>query len=521
MPLRLLCFLVALWIIPSQSFAVEPDLARQSPDTVIRRIVEAVGSSAVASLDPWLTPHGQATLEALGATERRDRALRKLGPVVTIDVTSREETADGTHLEITATHPNGESFWTIAFRDDTARIDDIGVDYRPASPQPSAANRHHALHRFARPAPQPGAPKPNVAADDQPPATSTDPSPAPGLGDGLQPPDARTVDFLLATTRKTQASGGSVSFTAERSPTLQYGTVRVHVPAQDQHTPGHVELPRQISLFGLTLYEEKLDEKKHFVIQYARLLSEKQFYDTLAGGSDKEALVFVHGFNNSFEDSAYRFAQILFDLQYRKPAVLFSWASKGSVADYGYDKESALIARDSFTTLLRSLRARGIEKIHVIAHSMGNLVVIDALANAADSTDPDRVAQLIMAAPDVDSDYFKMMEPKLAKISDGMTLYACATDRALMLSKRVAGGVPRAGDVPSSGPIVLSGLDTIDVSALGQDWFGLNHDVFASNRAVIDDMFQLLSAGKHPPRLAQVRGMPEGILPSTFWRFQP
>lgn len=396
------------------------------------------------------------------------------------------------------THARGESIWTVAFRDDTARIDDVGVEYRPASPPPPPGRRSHAFHRFAPRSARTGASRPIVITGGQPPTTAAEPSPAHGFSDEFPPADARTVDFLLATTRKAQTSDAKVSFTAERSPVLQYGAVRVHVPEQSQHTPGHVELPRKISLFGLDLYEEKLDEKKHFVIRYARLISEQQFYETLAGGSDKEALVFVHGFNSAFEDSAYRFAQILFDLQYKKPAILFSWASKGSVADYGYDKESALIARDSFAALLRSLRARGIEKNHVIAHSMGNLVVIDALANASDSIDPDRVAQPIMAAPDVDSDYFKIMAPKLAKISDGMTLYACATDRALMLSKQVAGGVPRAGDVPSTGPTVLNGLDTIDVSALGQDWFGLNHDVFASNRAVIDDIFQLSApAGIH------------------------
>lgn len=244
------------------------------------------------------------------------------------------------------------------------------------------------------------------------------------------------------------------------------------------------------------------------------------FYQFATGDPKKEALIFVHGFNNTFEDSAYRFAQILYDLHYEHPAILFAWASKGDAIDYIYDKESAEIARGRFAELVRTLRAQGVEKINVIAHSMGNYLAVAALADSADSVNPDRVDELVMAAPDIGRDYLALEASKLTRVAHGITLYACATDRALLASKSV-NGEPRAGDVSVDGPLVLPGIDTIDVTALGENRFGLNHDVFATNRSVIEDIYALLRDEKPPPRLAQIRGMPDGVLPARFWRYLP
>jgi esterase/lipase superfamily enzyme len=111
--------------------------------------------------------------------------------------------------------------------------------------------------------------------------------------------------------------------------------------------------------------------------------------------------VFVHGFNTTFEEALFRNAQIVWDLQYSGISVLYSWSSKGKVRDYVYDRDSADIAQPGFIALLSTLRDLGIEHVDVIAHSMGNRVVLPALSNIADADNPVRVNQLIMAAPDV------------------------------------------------------------------------------------------------------------------------
>ena len=53
-----------------------------------------------------------------------------------------------------------------------------------------------------------------------------------------------------------------------------------------------------------------------------------------------QVLVFIHGFNDRFEDAVFRFAQVVHDSDAPVVPVLFTWPSRGSVLAYGYDRES-------------------------------------------------------------------------------------------------------------------------------------------------------------------------------------
>ena len=107
----------------------------------------------------------------------------------------------------------------------------------------------------------------------------------------------------------------------------------------------------------------------------------------------------------------------------------------------------------------------------------------------------------------------------MRQITRGLTLYASSNDRALVVSRNVAGGISRAGDVPAGGPIVLPGLETIDVSSMGEEMFGLNHNTFAAARSLIDDIFILLTKGDRAPRLRQIRPVPEKAEKPSYWRY--
>jgi esterase/lipase superfamily enzyme len=172
---------------------------------------------------------------------------------------------------------------------------------------------------------------------------------------------------------------------------------------------------------------------------------------------------------------------------------------------------------------LQSLKEKyAIEKVQIIAHSMGNKLVLDALSSYSETSNPDKVAQLIMAAPDVDRDNFIQMIPKVQRITQGMTLYASSADKALAAS-RIPAKVPRAGDVPKEGPVILPNLETIDVTAVGNEIFGLDHSVFATNRDIIDDIKLVLAIGLHPPndRLTEIRPVPDPPAAATYWRYVP
>lgn len=332
--------------------------------------------------------------------------------------------------------------------------------------------------------------------------------------------DPRVVDILFATLRKLEQADTPLAptFSGERGQALSYGRARVRIP--EDHKIGRLELPGGFSIFGIRLTNEETDPKKHFLLRSRQPLTLEQWDSLIEGIGPSEAVVFVHGFNTSFDDSVVRLAQIVWDLQYKGLPILFSWPSRGAVIDYAYDRDSALGARDAFMDLLSNLRDKHkISTVHVIAHSMGNFLVLDALTRLTKPTPA--MGQLIMAAPDVDRDQFVQEIPKVRPLFRGLTLYASSADKALAVSMRVAGGIPRAGDVPAEGPIVLPGLETLDVTALGEEMFGLNHTTFAQARPLIDDISLILSESRHAPRLAQERPMPENAIAPKYWRFAP
>ncbi|MGO7638678.1 alpha/beta hydrolase, partial [Rhizobium leguminosarum] len=61
------------------------------------------------------------------------------------------------------------------------------------------------------------------------------------------------------------------------------------------------------------------------------------FRQHIQGG---HAIVFIHGFNNTYEDSVFRLAQIVHDRGMQATPILFTWPSRAQLTGYEYDKES-------------------------------------------------------------------------------------------------------------------------------------------------------------------------------------
>jgi len=91
----------------------------------------------------------------------------------------------------------------------------------------------------------------------------------------------------------------------------------------------------------------------------------------------REVVVFVHGFNNSFSDAAFRMAQLGHDLELPGAHVSYAWPSRANPLGYGYDQDSALFARDGLADLLETVRGAGQPDVIVVAHSMGSTLLME------------------------------------------------------------------------------------------------------------------------------------------------
>ena len=328
--------------------------------------------------------------------------------------------------------------------------------------------------------------------------------------------DPSNVDMFFATTRCPNTERSAI-FTDARCDELSFGKLAVTVPPT--HVLGGLERPGGFPLpFGFTVRWRPANPKKDFIIKKRSLLSRADFINDVKGWGQDQALVFVHGFSTPFDDAAYRMAQIVHDLQFPGVPVLFSWPSRGGLPAYFYDRDSALFSRDGFVDLLNLLRIdANVSTVHVIAHSMGNQIVVDALSTKGVLTR--KIAQVILAAPDVDRDIFHLLARRIKNVASRVTLYASQFDRALQLSRKIAES-PRAGDVLAGHPLVVPNLDTIDASAIGKEIFGFGHTIFAKNRSIVDDVGRILDgAGAPDERSKQIRGMPSTVKPPTYWRY--
>ena len=88
----------------------------------------------------------------------------------------------------------------------------------------------------------------------------------------------------------------------------------------------------------------------------------------------------------------------------------------------------------------------GVRRVHVIAHSMGNRMLTEALVLLASTSGANsaRLGQVVFAAPDVDTEVFVHRAEQFVGHAERYTLYASDKDRALALSQRFA-RYPRAG----------------------------------------------------------------------------
>jgi esterase/lipase superfamily enzyme len=324
--------------------------------------------------------------------------------------------------------------------------------------------------------------------------------------------DFAVVRVLYATNRKLLA-GTPLQFGGDPAE-LTYGYADVSMPRD--HRGGALEAP---TIWRLEFRE---DPNKHVVLLRATRESDVDFFgqfnERLTQSPGKRALVFVHGFNQTFDEAIRRTAQLAYDLQFAGPAVTFSWPSQGSVTPLSYTKDqrnadvSAQVLKDF---LLRMRATTPTVTIHVIAHSMGNRVLAQALEQMGSA--PGRpLGQVAMMAPDIDAQLFRQAAKEIAARASRVTLYASSQDFALKAAQRVA-GYPRAG-AGGTDVVVVPGIDTIDASSVETSTLGLGHSYYGDSGTILADLFALIQ-GRLPAERFGLRPMtaPAG----KYWLFQP
>lgn len=307
-------------------------------------------------------------------------------------------------------------------------------------------------------------------------------------------PNYAVVRTYFATDRRREVGQPPARrFSAERSgdaagATISYGVCDISIPRD--HRMGQLESP---SLWRLELRE---DPEHHVVLLSAEVQQRTQFFEALAAriatSTRRSALIFVPGYNVTFEDAARRTGQMAYDLGFDGAPVFYSWPSQGELAGYTVDENNIEWSTPHLTAFLADfLQKTEAAQVVLIAHSMGSRGLARAVAqlHATQPALAQKITEIILSAPDIDAGVFRQdIAPRLASAARPITLYASSQDLALAASRAVHGHA-RAGDSGAE-LLILPGVETVD--ATGVDTGFLKHSYFAEQRSALSDIFYLI-----------------------------
>jgi esterase/lipase superfamily enzyme len=202
-------------------------------------------------------------------------------------------------------------------------------------------------------------------------------------------------------------------------------------------------------------------------------------------GGRRDVLIYVHGFNQTFEQATLDAARLADSVRFRGETILFTWPSKGALLDYIYDRESAMWSRDALESMLIELiKHPAVSNIHLVAHSMGTMLSVEALRQLHSRMGEAaalKLGAIVLAAPDIDIDVFSSSVRRIGGLAQRVTVLTAANDRALGIVNKLAGGIARVGTAEKQ-QLEALGLRVIDASQFGGS--GINHDLFLSNDQV-------------------------------------
>ncbi len=320
------------------------------------------------------------------------------------------------------------------------------------------------------------------------------------------------VSLFFGTNReKTNSSNPNHYFGSEKGK-LQLGMCQVSIPKG--HIQGVIEQP------NIWHFEFSENPDKHVTIRSITELNEQEFVKSLSEcisvAPQHDAFIFIHGYNVTFAKAARRAAQIAYDLPFEGASAFFSWPSDGKILGYGKDLENAEWSIQDLEAFIEIFLLRTkVERLHLVAHSLGGRLMSMTLQNLANKTTLSEklnvIKHIILGAPDIDrANFEKNLLPTLRKVGKRKTLYSSDYDEALHLSE----GLPRLGEAGDD-LFVAEGLDTIDASNIRGGIIG--HSYVFDSRELLSDLYYLITNDLSPrQRRLRSRKWKESLF---YWLF--
>ena len=303
---------------------------------------------------------------------------------------------------------------------------------------------------------------------------------------------------FVGTTRAFDPAVGS--FGSVRSPVLSLARYDISIPPDRE--PGQIRWPKEgrapnprtdFVTAGNVVFDGPSDFRRDLG---SAMRSEV--------GPKRRALIFVHGFNNTFAEGVYRIAQLAHDLDLPRVTVHYSWPSAGQALGYVHDRDSALYARDGLEKLFNEVVAAGAQEVIVVGHSMGAQLLVETLRQM-DIRNPGRLqkslAGVVLLSPDIDVEVFRSQAATFGRLPQPFLIFSSQKDKALRLSSLVSGEPNRLGNLTDLEQVADLEVRVIDIAAFstgsGHFTIGDSPELIAliSKIGTVQDAFDSDNAG--------------------------
>jgi len=343
---------------------------------------------------------------------------------------------------------------------------------------------------------------------------------------------SKPIEVFYITNRLPETrQNGTISYGPERSHELIFGTVNVSGPNAENSIVG---TPEELGHFPATPYEviqTKNGAQREPSVVSQHLQASRELKAELSrrinATGRKEVVVFIHGYNNSFEDAVRSTAQLCSDLGPDDfTCIALTWpagGTKGVLFGYNVDRESGEFSVTDVRKALRNIsETPGLKELHFLGHSRGTDVLASALKELSIETyvsqtplSSRKAGNVLLFAPDMDLDvafsklftplsdpellHGRKADPNLVWTTGNIhyTIYASDGDRALGMSQFLFGSELRLGrfdvhnnpDMIRLAPHFSRLADFISVEG-GEGIIG--HSYFLSNPRVRADITALI-----------------------------
>ena len=241
---------------------------------------------------------------------------------------------------------------------------------------------------------------------------------------------------------------------------------------------------------------------------------QKSVAQRLKAADQKDVILYVHGFNVSFEDAVLGLNDIWHFGGRQSVPIAYSWPSgSGNIFGYFTDRESGEFTVYHLKETLRILSSMPeVENIHILAHSRGTDItttalrelVIETRASGKNPRAALKVENLILAAPDLDYGVVtqRLIAEQFGPAFGQISIYMNEDDSALGISQFLMRGV-RFGKLTATkqnereARIFQNVKNVSFINVKGVKGF-VGHGYFSEHPGALSDIITLINTSSRP-----------------------